>query len=117
MENYIYLNDAAQSFLRDYPIKEMQQVLVTMRLDGIIEKYVNDLSEQSEKAFLARQTEPLRALFCVWNNNVLDVPSYRLREGLVARFPENRNCVVYLQGPDGVLSKMLSATMTSQANK
>ena len=113
MDNYFQLlNDVAQSILRDSPIEEMRQFLVTMRSDGIIEKFDNNLSEQSENAFLTRQTEPLLAIICVWNNNVLDIPSYRIRVGLIERFPENRDCVVYLRGEAGILPKMLSATVT-----
>jgi len=117
MDNFFnLLNDVAQSFFRNHPITDIGQILVTMRSDGTIENYYNNLSEQSENDFLMRQTEPLRALLCVWNNNALDIPSYRIRTGLIAKFPVNKDCVIYLRGQDGPLPKMLSATIVKLTN-
>ena len=87
------------------------QVLVTQTARGAIVAFPNDLSADREERFLAAQTEPLAAILCVWANGQLDLPSFRVREGLQQAEPGNADAAVFLQGETAVCTRPLSQTL------
>ena len=111
MERYDMLNVAAQTYLREHKLREMEQILATLQADGKIEVYHNDLSEAAEADFLSRQTKPLRALLCLWQDATPDLPSHRVRSALLGGFSENASCEVFLRGEDGICMRKLAETL------
>jgi hypothetical protein len=109
MDAYEHMLSVADSVLRDNH-KNASQVLVTKTENGKISAFVNDLSETEEINFLSAQRETLVSLLCVWPNGQIDLPSIRIRKGLVNINPNNADAIVYLQGKE-IGIKRLSQTI------
>lgn len=54
-------------------------------------------------------------LIHVWKNHWLDVPSYGLRQALMALHPENKNAHLMLIGEKNFVIRSMEATMPSKA--
>ncbi len=96
MSVYTTLMAAASEYHENHPLLSMQQVIAMMTEEGRVRVFVNDLSEVSERAILAAQQEPIRAMLVRWPNGALDVPSHHLCQGLLDSFPENGDADVFL---------------------
>ena len=84
-------------------------VVVVRKASGGIAMYDSDGSETAEQAILSAQTEPIREIVCCRHSGETDVPSERLTNGLIERFPENAQAIVWLRGSDGLSERTLSA--------
>ena len=109
MDHFDQLMAAAQEALRGAP--DAAQVLAIQSQDGRISVFPNDLSAEKEEGLLSAQAGPIAALLCVWANGQLDVPSFRVRKGLLQADPGNEKALVFLQGEAGVCPKPLSQTL------
>lgn len=105
MERYTQLRKAALAALEKAPTAV--QVLVTGTRTGGISAFENDLSAEREELFLSAQMEPLAELLCLWASGQPDVPSIRVRKGLMEKDPRNGGAVLYLQGEMGIVRKRL----------
>ena len=83
------------------------QVIVMRRCSGGLAVYENDLSEPAEQAILGEQKEPVTEILCCSYSGETEVPSARLRSGLLAAFSENADAKVYLSGAGGLTSRLL----------
>ncbi|MBR5093544.1 MAG: hypothetical protein IK095_00480 [Oscillospiraceae bacterium] len=87
------------------------QILVTETRDGELSAFASDLSAGEEERFLAAQQRTLAAVLCVWRSGLLDVPSIRVRRGLLGADPLNADALVYLQGEHGIVARTLVETV------
>ncbi len=106
MELFEQMMAAAQAAQNAAP--DAAQILAVQTEGGRISAFPNDLSAAREEAFLAAPAEPLAALLCIWKNGQLDVPSFRVRKGLLQAEPGNADAVLFLQGETGVCARTLS---------
>lgn len=83
------------------------QLLVTRTESGKISVFPNDLSAEREERILSAQHEPLSAVLCVWAGGQLDVPSIRVRKGLMDLDPRNAEAAVFLVGECGINARRL----------
>lgn len=101
METYNKLKKAAGQYTDDHVVPRMHQILVFLTKSDRIEVFINDLSFEREESFIAAQKEPLKALLCCWHNGDIDVPSHRIRQGLLELFTENEDTDIYLKTGKG----------------
>ena len=97
METYYKLKKAAEEYAEEHVVPRMQQLLVCLTKDNRVSVFLNDLSPESEDRFLAGQKEPVAALLCYWHTGDIDVPSCRIRQGLLDLYTENGDASVYLR--------------------
>ena len=109
MDTFESLMDAAFALLREART-EPRQVLAVQTESGGVSVFENDLSADAEARFLSAQKEPLSALLCLWANGKPDVPSIRIREGLLRADPKNAEAALYLQGEEGIVKRRLAQT-------
>jgi len=109
MERYAKMRQAADAALES-STAATAQVLVTETENGEITVFSNDLSPASEEFFLSQQRQPLTALLCVWSGGSIDVPSIRVRKGLLQTNPKNADAVIYLLGEHGINTLLLRQT-------
>jgi hypothetical protein len=109
MDTFESLMDAAGAMLRETRT-DPRQVLAVQTQSGAVSAFENDLSADAEARFLSAQKEPLSALLCLWANGQPDVPSIRVREGLLRADPKNAEAIVYLQGENGIGKRRLAQT-------
>ena len=109
MDVYEQLMNAADDMLKTIHA-DGKQVLVVKTEQGKILSFVNDLSSAEEEQFLSIQKEPIVALLCVWANRQIDLPSIRIRKGLVEIDSRNADAVIYVQGEE-ISTRLLSQTI------
>jgi len=83
------------------------QFLVMQTERGEISVFPNDLSAEREEYILSELHEPLSAVLCVWAGGQLDVPSMRVRKGLMDLDPRNAEAAVFLVGERGINARRL----------
>ena len=106
---YEELMNAADEILKDIHTSG-RQVLVTKTEQGKTSAFINDLSSTEEERFLSAQKEPIIALLCVWANRQIDLPSIRIRKGLVEIDSKNADAVIFVQGEE-ISTRLLSQTI------
>ena len=112
MDTFESLMDAAGALLRESRTDpHSRQVLAVQTQSGAVSAFENDLSADAEDRFLSAQKEPLSALLCLWANGKPDVPSIRIREGLLQADPKNAEAALYLQGEEGIVKRPLAETV------
>ena len=109
MDRYERMMDAACAARKEQDVAA--QILVTETIDGDICAFANDLSRTGEESFLATQQGTISALLCVWRNGQIDVPSMRVRQGLLRADAQNADALVYLQGENGIVTRLLAKTV------
>ena len=109
MDLYEQLMHAAYDAINEIQ-PNASQIIVTKTVKGAVYTFMNDLSDTAEERFLSFQGETLAALLCIWTNRQIDLPSIRIRKGLLQINPKNGNTAVFLQG-EKTIAKPLSQTI------
>lgn len=109
MDRYRRMMDAARAAWGEH--ENALQILVIEGKTGDISSFPNDLSQAVEEHFLAGKPEAITAVLCIWKNGQIDVPSMRVRRGLLEADARNADALVYLQGEDGIVTRSLAKTV------
>ena len=109
MDRYRRMMDAAIAAWGEH--ENALQILVIEGKTGDISSFPNDLSQAVEEHFLAGKPEAITAVLCIWKNGQIDVPSMRVRRGLLEADARNADALVYLQGEDGSVTRSLAKTV------
>lgn len=98
---------AADGYRRARRIKE-GTIVVMRKASGEIAVFENENEEALADELLSAQNEPVKELVCCAADGKNVLPTARIREGLLAAFPENANAAVYRKTGDGVNTLVLS---------
>jgi hypothetical protein len=104
--DYKKMKAAADAAIRGNSAKAAQ-FLVMQTERGEISVFPNDLSAEREERILSELHEPLSAVLCAWAGGQLDVPSMRVRKGLMDLDPRNAEAAVFLVGERGINARRL----------